>query len=95
MTEPSEQPVPGIALQRSLLPYALRGPQRGRMQQKMLIQMDLRIEAALCQKTPKSCMEVMQIVDVPFKVVMAGGGKLDHLQDFSADLVLVRISVQV
>lgn len=40
-------------------------------------------------------MEMMQIVDVPFKVVMAGGGKLDHLQDFSAYLVLVRMSVQV
>lgn len=53
------------------------------MQQKMLIQMDLRIEAALClKKTLKSYVEMMQIVEVPIKVAVTGGGKLDHLQDF-------------
>lgn len=62
----------------------------------MLIQMDLRIEAALClKKTLKSYVEMMQIVEVPIKVAVTGGGKLDHLQDFWAYLVLVKMSVQV
>lgn len=85
VTEPSEQifqPAPGVALQRSLLPYAL-----GRAEWKDAAE-DADTNGSedrgcfVLNKTLKSYVEMMQIVEVPIKVAVTGGGKLDHLQDF-------------
>lgn len=98
VTEPSEQifqPAPGVALQRSLLPYALRGAERKDAVEDADTNGSEDRGCLVLKKNLKSCVEMMQIVEVPIKVAVAGGGKLDNLQDFSAYLALVRMSVQV